>query len=135
MTAASVVLDASVLVRSAVTGDAAARTWVRGVERGDVEGHVPELAYAECVSAVAQYVRAGLLDIEAASDTLRALTELPLVAHSHARLARPSLTLAFELGLSAYDAAYAALAEILAAPLITADRRLAAAIPGGELLS
>lgn len=135
MTLASVVLDASVLIRSAVPGEAVSRAWVGAVERGEVEGHVPDLAYAECASAVGTYVRAKHLDLEAAADTLSGIAELPLVSHSLARLARPSLTLSFERGLSAYDATYAVLAEILAVPLITADRRLAAAVPNAQLIA
>lgn len=135
MTADSVVLDASVLIRSAVAREPAARAWLRAVEEGQVEGHVPDLAYAECASAVATYVRARLVDVSAAAETLGGIAELPLVSHSLARLVRPSLMLAIERGLSAYDASYAVLAEVLPARLITADRRLAAVVPGAELLA
>jgi predicted nucleic acid-binding protein len=36
--------------------------------------------------------------------------------------------------LSAYGSFYAALAAVLEAPLVTADRRLAAAVPGSVLV-
>ena len=46
----------------------------------------------------------------------------------------PRLVRAFELGLSVYDGTYAALAESLDAVLVTADRRLAAAVRSAELV-
>jgi predicted nucleic acid-binding protein len=39
---------------------------------------------------------------------------------------------AIESGLSAYDYCYAVLAESIDAPLVTADRRLAAAVANAE---
>jgi predicted nucleic acid-binding protein len=134
VTADSFVLDASVLIRSAVASEPTAREWVRAVEAGDVEGHVPEVAYAETVSGLAKYVRTGLLEPKLASEILEGVVQLPLVTHGHGRLAIASLVLALELGLSAYDASYLALAQSLDAPLVTADRRLAEAAPRSELL-
>jgi len=134
VTAGSVVLDASVLIRSAVSNEPAAREWVRLVEAGDVEGHVPDVAYAETVSGLAKYIRADPLDRGLAAEILEEVVQLPLVSHGHARFAVASLVLALELGLSSYDASYLALAQSLDVPLVTADRRLAAAAPLAELL-
>ena len=53
----------------------------------------------------------------------------------HSALYSAALVTAIDLGLSAYDGTYAALAESLDVPLITADRRLAAAVPNAELLA
>lgn len=134
MTAVSVVLDASVLIRSAVEREPRAREWVRAVEAGDVEGHVPDVAYAETVSGLAKYVRARLVAPELAAQIVEGVVLLPLHTHGHARLAAASLSLALEHGLSAYDASYLALARALDAPLVTADRRLAQAAAASELL-
>jgi predicted nucleic acid-binding protein len=134
VTAASVVLDASVVIRSAVANEPTAREWIRAVEAGDVEAHTPELAYAEIVSGLLKYVRAKLVAPELAAEIVKGAVKLPLSSHGHARLAGPSLALGLELGLSAYDACYVALALALDAPLITTDRRLAAAVPAYELL-
>ena len=46
----------------------------------------------------------------------------------------PAWSLALEHRLSAYDASYLVLAQSLDVPLITADRRLAAAATNAELL-
>ena len=135
MTAASVVLDASVLIRSAVANEPAARDWMRAVEAGDVEGHVPDIAYAETASVLTKYVRSDLLPAKVAGEILEEVVKLPLFTHGHARLARASLALALEYRLSAYDASYLALAQSLDVPLVTADRRLAAAAENAELLT
>jgi hypothetical protein len=50
----------------------------------------------------------------------------------HARIPRLA---AIESGLSAYDYCYAVLAESIDAPLVTADRRLAAAVANAEFLT
>ena len=135
MTAASVVLDASVLIRSAVANEPSAREWVRAVEAGDVDGHIPDVAYAETVSALTKYVRADLVEPKVAAEMLAGVVKLPLFTHGHGRLAGASLALALERGLSAYDASYLALAQSLDVPLVTADRRLADAAEKAELLS
>jgi predicted nucleic acid-binding protein len=62
------------------------------------------------------------------------LLTLPLERHD-AALAPAALSAAIGLELSAYDAAYAALAEALDTVLVTADRRLAGAVPRAELVS
>lgn len=134
MTADSVVLDASVLIRSAIDREPRAREWVRAVEAGDVEGHVPDVAYAETVSGLAKYIRARLVAPKVAAQIVEEVVLLPLHSHGHARLAAATLALVLEHGLSAYDASYLALARSLEATLITADRRLAQAAPRSELL-
>ena len=135
MTAVSVVLDASVLIRAAVDGQTQALRWTGAVEAGRARGHVPELAYAEVASALTQSVRAGIVEPHDASDILAGLVELPLRSHPQAGLAAASLAIALEESISAYDASYVALARSLEATLVTADRRLAAAVPKAELLA
>jgi len=134
VTAVSVVLDASVLIRSAIDREPKAREWVRAVEAGEIEGHVPDVAYAETVGGLAKYVRARLVAPKIAAQIVDDVVLLPLHSHGHARLAAASLALALEHGLSAYDASYLALARSLETTLITADRRLAAVAPEFELL-
>lgn len=134
MTAVSVVLDASVLIRAGVEREPQARTWTEAIETGHARGHVPDLVYAEVTSALTQSVRAGILEAQDAREILGGLVELPLRSHRQAGLATASLAIALEERLSAYDASYVALARSLEATLITADRRLAQAAPRSELL-
>jgi predicted nucleic acid-binding protein len=80
------------------------------------------------------YVRADALTLADAMAALDALAGLPLHLHG-SELARAALGVAVDLGLSAYDGTYAALAESLDAVLVTADRRLATAVEHAELLT
>jgi predicted nucleic acid-binding protein len=93
------------------------------------------LVYAELGNALLSYVRAEKMTAGDASAALRIVVALPLRAHRLGELAPSALALAVETGLSVYDCCYAALAESLDAPLVTADRRLAGAVPLAELLT
>jgi predicted nucleic acid-binding protein len=128
------VLDASVLVRSVIEPRGDGAEWVAAVDQGTVEGHTATLAFTEVANALLGYVRAGALNLEDATTALRALASLPFRLHGP-ELAPAALGVAIDLGLSAYDGTYAALAESLDAQLVTADRRLAAAVSSAELLS
>jgi predicted nucleic acid-binding protein len=128
------VLDASVLVRSVIEPRGEGAAWVAAVDQGTVQGHTATLAFTEVANALLSYVRAEALTLAEAMAALEALAGLPLHLHG-AELARPALGVAVDLGLSAYDGTYAALAESLDAVLVTADRRLATAVEHAELLT
>ena len=89
--------------------------------------HAPHLLDIEATQVLRRFVRRGEISAELADSILADLMALPLHRHSHEYL----LPRVWELrdNLSAYDAAYVALAELLEAPLVTCDARLAAA-PG-----
>ena len=135
MTAARAVFDASVFVRSAVQRSTDAREWLDAVEADELDGHVPHLVYAELGNSLLKYVRAEKMAVGDAAAALKTVVALPLRAHRLGELAPSALALAVETGLSVYDCCYAVLAESLDAPLLTADRRLARAVPSVELLS
>ena len=135
MTAVRAVLDANVFVRFAVQRSTDARKWLDAVEAEELDGHVPELVYAEVASSLLKYVRAGTMDAPDAAAALNTVVALPLRTHRLGALAPGALTEALETGLSAYDCCYVVLAESLDAVLVTADRRLAAAVRSAELLS
>jgi predicted nucleic acid-binding protein len=132
--ASTAVLDASVLVRSVVEPRGEGAEWIAAVDQGSVQGHTATLAFTEVANALLGYVRAEALSLPDATAALGALAGLPLRLHGP-ELAPAALAAAIDLGLSAYDGTYAALAESLDAPLVTADRQLAAAVPSAELLS
>ena len=111
----------------------AGAAWVAAVDQGTVQGHTATLAFTEVANALLGYVRAGALTLKDATAALDALTGVPLLVHG-TELARAGLAAAVDLGLSAYDGTYAALAESLDVPLVTADRRLAAVVTNSELL-
>lgn len=93
--------------------------------------HVPHLLDLEVAQALRRYVALGDLSPERGEEALCDLLDLPFVRHSHDLL----LPRVWELrhNLTAYDASYVALAELLEAPLLTMDRRMAGA-PGLETL-
>ncbi len=85
--------------------------------------HGPELVDLEVLNVLRRYERLGTVPPDRAREACRNLVDLDLARHSHMPLLervwtrRPNLT--------AYDAAYVVLAEVLDAPLLTTDGRLA----------
>jgi predicted nucleic acid-binding protein len=134
-TAIRAVLDASALVRgTAAADDPAAETWLAAVATGDVEGLVPDLAFAEAANAFRGYVRAGDLAADDARAKLALIVELPLKVASLRSLVLDALATALDRGVSVYDACYIVLAETADAPLVTADAQLARAATRAALL-
>jgi predicted nucleic acid-binding protein len=85
--------------------------------------HVPHLLDLEVLQVLRRYARTSILDDQRVAEALQDFEDLPLRRHSR-RVLLPRI---WELrhNLTAYDAAYLALAEILDAPLITRDRAFA----------
>ena len=121
-------------VRSVIEPRGEGAKWVAAVDQGTVQGHTATLAFTEVANALLGYVRAEALSLVDATRALEALAGLPLQLHGP-ELAPAALGAAIDLGLSAHDGTYTVLAESLNAPLVTADRRLAAVVPSTELLS
>jgi predicted nucleic acid-binding protein len=126
------VFDASAVLRGLTTGGEAAAL-LDQVEQGDVVGHAPDVIVAEIANAVVLTVRVGGRSL---SDALFDLfVESPLELHPTRPMAQTTIGVATALSLSAYDAFYAVLSATLDAPLVTADRKLAGAVPGAVLVS
>jgi predicted nucleic acid-binding protein len=85
--------------------------------------HAPHLVDVEAASALRRLTLQGVLSNELGAEAVKALRELPVVRYPQT----PLLDRIWELreSLTAYDAAYVALAEALDAPLVTIDERLA----------
>ena len=121
-----IVLDASavleVLLRTPVARAIEARLFAAGESL-----HAPHLLDVEVAQVLRRYAAAGSLDADRGREALVDLVDLPITRYPH-HLFLPRI---WELrhNVTAYDAAYLALAEALQAPLLTCDARLAAA-PG-----
>jgi predicted nucleic acid-binding protein len=87
--------------------------------------HAPHLIDVEIAQVVRRYAAAGEIDGERGRAALTDLADLRLLRYPHDLLLPRIWNLRHNL--TAYDAAYVALAEALDAPLVTRDRRLAAA--------
>lgn len=91
----------------------------------------PHLIDVEVAQVLRRYASKSEVDPERCDEALSDLTGLPIERYPHSPLL-PRIWI-LRRNLTAYDAAYVALAEMLNALLITADRRLAAS-PGHAAL-
>ena len=91
---------------------------------------VPDLAYLECANIFRTRVHRGLLTSAEAGDLAAQLIMLPLAWYPTPPLLTAILDHALTEQISAYDAAYVTLAEMLRLPLITADTVLAGKLQG-----
>jgi len=96
---------------------------------------MPEFAWVEFANALRGFVRSDVLGSAQAFEALELLADLPFELHPTRELAAPALGIAIDLGLTAYDAAYLALARALDAPLITFDADFAGLYDRLELLA
>ena len=129
------VIDASTVMRALVDGNESALDWLGRIRADELAGAWPELAVVEVANGLTTLVRAGRLSDVLARRTLVSALDLPIRAESLAVLVSAALGVALLRGLSAYDACYVVLAETLGGPLVTADRRLAAATKNAVLIS
>lgn len=117
-----IVLDASAVVEL-VLGTSAGRRVADRIADPAVGLHVPHLIDIEFVQALRRLVRDREIDAEEAAAALEHFRALDLQRHAH----EPYLDRVWALrqNLSAYDAIYVALAEVLDGALVTCDARLA----------
>jgi len=117
-----IVVDASALVELLLLSPEGGRLERRLQAEGQTL-HAPHLADVEVAHVLRRYCLKGAISPWRGQAALEALAEMPLTRHRHP----PFLPRIWELrnNLSAYDAAYVALAEFLEAPLITRDGALA----------
>ena len=122
-----IVLDASAAVELLLQ----TRVGVRVADRALAQEesiHAPHLLDVEIAQLVRRYARSGIISAERGAEALTDLADFPLRRYPHFVL----LPRIWELrhSLTAYDAAYLALAEALNAPLVTRDRALVSAAGG-----
>ncbi len=128
-TSAEIVLDASVAVRGLLERGEAAELVGRIADK-KTSAHAPDLIVSEVTNALRVSIHPERWPIALARERLETFLEWPVALHPCRPLAGLVLETATALGISAYDAFYAVLSAELGLSLITADRRLAAAVPG-----
>ena len=119
-----IVVDASAILELLLNTPHAARVAERLFVAGETL-HAPHLLDLEVAQVLRRYAAAGALTEERGTQALQDLGDLPFERYPHNLF----LERIWELRhtLTAYDAAYVALAEALAAPLVTRDAALAGA--------
>jgi len=120
-----IVVDASAVLEVLLQTPAAPRIEARLFASGDTL-HVPHLLDLEVVHVLRRYEAAGMIDAQRGQDAIDDLTAWPLIRYPHELFLRRIWALRHNL--TAYDAAYVALAETLAVTLVTCDTRLAASV-------
>ena len=119
-----IVIDASALLEALLGTPAGASVKAR-LSGSAEELHVPHLLDLEVASALRRYAINGTLAVARCEQALADLSDFPLLRHPHEHLMQRIWQL--RDNLSAYDASYVALSEMLGAPLLTHDRKIAGA--------
>jgi predicted nucleic acid-binding protein len=121
------VVDSSAVLAALVARPPMAQLLDRLNEDPDL--HAPHLIDVEILHALRRLVARKSLSEDRAADVLRDFVELSIVRYPHL----PLMIRIWELrqNLTAYDATFVGLAELLDAPLLTCDSRLASA-PGHD---
>jgi predicted nucleic acid-binding protein len=119
-----IVIDASALLEILLRTDRADRLMERAFS-GSEQMHAPQLLDIEITQVLRRLVRQKEITVARAERALEDLSALVVERHEHQTIVRRIWQL--RDSLSACDGAYVALAEALAAPLLTCDAKLAGA--------
>ena len=121
-----IVLDASTVIEL-LLGTELGRAIADRIADPALGLHVPHLVDVEVAQALRRFVQYGELEQDTARIALEDLSSLDLERHAHEPLL--DRIWALRKDMTAYDAAYLALAEALDTVLLTCDGRLAR-VPG-----
>jgi len=118
-----IVIDASAAISLLINDEHGELVHAR-LRQDDAVLHAPHLVDLEVLQVLRRYFRSDRMNVSRADEALADFQMLPIRRHAHEAF----LPRIWELrdSLTAYDAAYIALAEALDVPLLTTDRRLAA---------
>lgn len=117
-----IVVDASAVIEVLLNTSSGARVAARLFGERETL-HAPHLLDVEVAQVMRRYARTGQMDTVRGFQALQDLDDFPVTRYAH----QPLLARIWQLrdNVTAYDAAYIALAEALAAPLLTRDAKLA----------
>jgi predicted nucleic acid-binding protein len=120
-----IVLDASAAIEWLMKSPAGTKVDRRLFSSPPSTLYVPHLLDVEIAQVLRRYVREKSMTASRGEEALRDLLDLPLNRYPHDIL----IPRVWELRavLTAYDAVYVALAELLDAPLLTCDQKIALA--------
>lgn len=121
-----IVVDGNVIAYCWINGDRTALA--HRLRRLDPDWHAPVLWRSELRNILTGYRRDGSLDGSQVRDIM-AVAEAALAGREHYVPSDRVFTVTEASRLSAYDAEFVVLAEILGAPLVTEDRAILAAFP------
>ena len=130
------VVDASVAIKLFVLEDSSEQTdklFEQLTSDPPVRFYVPDLLFIECANILWKYVRNYGYPAENARQDVADLQALALRSVSTADLLAPALELALAQDITTYGACYAALADQLHLPLITADLSLERKLQGTQI--
>lgn len=117
-----IVVDASAVIEVLLNTSSGARVAVRLFGERETL-HAPHLLDVEVAQVMRRYARTGQMNTVRGFQALQDLDDFPVTRYAH----QPFLPRIWQLrdNVTACDAAYIALAEALAAPLLTRDAKLA----------
>ena len=122
-----IVIDANILIYALIECDNS--RLIPQLRAKDADWRTTGLCLHETLNVLATYQRRGLLTLEQCRELLKSANRFITVAQCEVDM-EASLAAAAKYGITGYDAQYVALAQNLAVPLITEDRKLRQAVPG-----
>lgn len=121
------VIDASVCLKWYLrdeTLDDEASEVLRHYARGNIELVAPSLLVLEFINGLSVAARKGRIAFNLVSEAVEELLDIRFDFRDATNLSSEIVRLCYQLGRSAYDAAYLAIAEREGIPLLTGDKRL-----------
>ena len=117
-----IVIDSSAIIEVLLRTESASLIEDRIFSQGETL-HAPHLLDLEVAQVLRRYYASGDVDSERGQEAISDLADFPITRYPH-DLFLPRIW-QLRHNMTAYDAVYVALAELLPAPLITRDARLA----------